>query len=1236
MLSRHSAPSSSRRTAQPPGLGLYLLGVGTGVLTNLVTAQPERWPGWLRPVVEWSWLICAVIVMAVGVRAVSSWWRRRLPRPEWTGGNPYPGLVAYEADRTGVFFGRSDELRGLRGRMQGAVALEQRFVPVVGPSGSGKSSLVLAGLLPGLADRWAVLPVITPGASGIDELTQLLGTQVRGSARTLLAAVRDGGPVPSPEPVLRAVRAARGSRQRVLVVVDQFEEAAVQHTQEEQQLFMALLYALVLHDPRLWVVVTVRSEWIGRFQQEPGAALFRVPFMVNVLEPRQIRQVMDGPARLTDTVFEEGLVDDIVRDTGRGDALPLLSSLLGELYDGLGRDRHVTRAAYERAGGVGGAIAGRAETALAASGHDRDTALTTLLLLVGVEGEELTRRPVSADALTTDQREVMAAFVRAHLLISDVGRAGCIVFAVAHEALLRQWRPLAERIETHRGTLRRITELLPLAQAWEASGRSTAYLVPSERFAELTRVTEVTLPEPLAEFVTAAADHDTVEVRRWASVAGSRALEVIGHDPATAISLALAACTELAPTSTAATALYRSMATGLRHVLTGHTGLILRGAVAPDGRVATADREHTIRIWAEDGTLLHALPGHEDIGAMSFGSDGRLASVNAKGQVILWDADGRMIRELGANPGKVTRVVFGADGQLAAAGNRGICLWDADGEPLRQLTGRHPAPMVAFTPNGHLVTASRGGPVQVWHRGRSKPNLLKHARAVNSPVTALAVSRDGHIAVGHHNGFVHVWRPDRKSLRSAMNSAINDLVFSDSGHLAALTARGTVVLTLAQDGIGPVPIAVTDPHWSPIAYGPGDLLAVANGGEVQLYGPDGTIAHVCTMNSEDMRVLDFGSQGRLLTTAGRGAVHVWDTGKDVARQLADNNDVYTHSDVVVAPDGRFTTSTTPSDLGDPVVVRDLNGRVLHHPHLTGPGPHQCAFGPDGHLAVTTDMCLDIWDVEGAPVHRLKAEGRIEHIAIADDGRLAAAAGDTVLVWNAAGRLLHTFDGHADVRAVTFGPAGRLAFGTATGAVWLCDTDGELLPVPDGPDDAVQALAFAEDGRLAAGSVDRTVRVWDRDGTSPHTLSGHLELLTHLVFARCGRLVTRSMDGAVRVWRQDGSLLHVLEVAPYDFSCGLDVTSAGLVVTGDGDGTIRVWGSDGQLLYVLPSHADAVRHLALTADDQLITASRDGTVKRWPAPVSLPELVANARRCNLPPIPLTLRHQSMLPTHPPDE
>jgi len=271
----------------------------------------------------------------------------------------------------------------------------------------------------------------------------------------------------------------------VLVVIDQAEELSTRSTAVERDAFLGLLRGALTYDSPLWVIATLRSEFLSGAPERAGLAeAIDDAVVVEPLHRRQLPEVIERPAQRAGVRFEPGLVARIVDEAAGGDALPLLAHTLRELYEQVDRNETITWAVYEQLGGVVGALRNRADRLLDELERHRGGAghvLPTLMRLAAVTGkDEPTRRRVHRSALTADELAVVDAFLEARLLIGRVAD-GDVTVEVAHEALLRQWAPLHDAIDAARTSLRLRTELERLAEDWVAAGHDESYLLRGER-----------------------------------------------------------------------------------------------------------------------------------------------------------------------------------------------------------------------------------------------------------------------------------------------------------------------------------------------------------------------------------------------------------------------------------------------------------------------------------------------------------------------------------------------------------------------------------------------------------------------------------------------------------------------------------------------------------------------------------------------------------------------------------
>ena len=395
--------------------------------------------------------------------------------------NPYKGLRAFDEADAGDFAGRARLVDQLLETMA-----DHRLMAVVGPSGSGKSSVVRAGLLPALrrgrvegADEWFVTTVL-PGAKPFEELETALLRVAAERPSDLLGVLESGT-----RGIARGVRHVvpeEGSQ--LLLVIDQFEELFTLGVAAETARFLdALAVAVSEERSQLRVVLTLRADFYDRpLRHDAVGRLVRdATVAVLPLAPDELEHAIVDPAYAVGMEFEPGLVSEIVADVAdQPGALPLLQYALTELYE-----RQVsgmlTRAAYQELGGVAGALASRAEELFVAASVEEEAAVRRVLgRLVSLgEGTEDTRRRALRSELGDDEAaaSVIDAYGAARLLSFDrdpVTREPTV--EVAHEALLREWPRLRAWLNDDRDGLRILRHLHTTAREWDSAGRPEAEL----------------------------------------------------------------------------------------------------------------------------------------------------------------------------------------------------------------------------------------------------------------------------------------------------------------------------------------------------------------------------------------------------------------------------------------------------------------------------------------------------------------------------------------------------------------------------------------------------------------------------------------------------------------------------------------------------------------------------------------------------------------------------------------
>ncbi|MFG2091418.1 AAA family ATPase [Spirillospora sp. NPDC048824] len=385
------------RRRQGPVFPGYLMILLVALLGLALQASPQT-----THVVQ-EWALPVIVVCMLLIPLVLAWEkgqeRRNLARPGWKGDrSPYPGLDAFTEDDDGVFFGRDGEIQELVERLR--PGSEPRSIPVTGPSGVGKSSLLYAGLLPRLVQqrRWVVVPPMTPEDDPFRCLAYCLADVLGADAEEIAEELRR-----EPGRLRRRVdELRRGRRNRsVLIVVDQAEELLTLTEDGQRDAFLGMLRDALHDDLKLWVVFVFRAEFLTAFLSGGSAGMFRHPFTVTALDRAALRTVIREPAERAGITFEPPeLVAQMADETGDGTALPLLAYLLHELYLHVGRNGTITLEDYRRTGGVDGALTRRADRLMRElEDVEPPPVLQTLLKFVRFTDGRPTRRPVPGGEL---------------------------------------------------------------------------------------------------------------------------------------------------------------------------------------------------------------------------------------------------------------------------------------------------------------------------------------------------------------------------------------------------------------------------------------------------------------------------------------------------------------------------------------------------------------------------------------------------------------------------------------------------------------------------------------------------------------------------------------------------------------------------------------------------------------------------------------------------------------------
>jgi WD40 repeat protein/DNA-binding SARP family transcriptional activator len=1091
---------------------------------------------------------------------------------------PFKGLASFEAADAPYFFGREQLVAELVARLVGSPLLG-----VVGPSGSGKSSVVRAGLLPALAEG------VLPGSEGWP-----------------LALIRPGE---HPLGALREAIDGLGSERRAVLAVDQFEETFTAcRDEDERAAFTAELVRTGQEAEGAVLVVALRADYYGRCAAYPELSdlLAANHVLVGPMQRTELERAVVCPAQRAGLHVEPDLVDALVRDVeGAPGALPLLSTALLELWQR--RDgRRLRLASYEQIGGVQKAVARLAEEAFSRlDERQQGLARRILLRLVEVDDEggvERRRLPLAELGTETgeDVEHVLGLLADRRLLTISEGTV-----ELAHEALLREWPRLCGWIEDDLEGMRIERRLSADAREWVRIGRDQDALYRGARLAEAHEWSDrddLRLADQEREFLDASLDRERREARthrrnlaiafgslvlgivaitaialvaidqrrdavRERDTALSRELalrssDALADDPELALRLALWA-DDTAPTEQSGTALreatlaFRQLAVLPADSLDANTA-----AYSPDGRhVVTGGTDGRALVWdvAKREAVASLAAGHGAVLAARYAPGGDSIAIGFKdGTIALTDGSLRAPHKLlRVEDRKVNDLAFSADGKrIAAALDDGtVRVLTTDGsDPVQRLAG-HQGPVLGVDISAdatQVVSAGDDGSVRLWNVEDGEAAQVLHSG--EKPETDVAFSPDGRRILGvGRDRWIRFWNARTGAEETKIRGEGRELLaaaFSTDGRRFAAGGRDGVTRVWSVGG-GP-PVAVLRGQRSPIfdvGFGPtGDrVVSAGDDGTVRIWDAGQTVTWTVPSKTDN---LDFNHDGRILATSSEdGTVRVWDTATGRLQASLPGPKGYTAVKFSPTSDALLISSYEASRVRLWPWPSSSARVVVQTP--TGRGINDAAFDANG-----------------------------DRIVYAEDktGRL--------IVRNLRSRREVRLRGTPKtVYGAEFSPDGERVVAVTENDLlaWRVDRPAHPEHVLRGHRGPVNALDFSSDGRLVTAGADRTVRIWDSAGRPTLVMQGHKDEVTTVVFTADGnRVLSSSFDGTLRLWdARTGAMLAVLSAEDelYDVALSRDGKIATL---GKGE-VVRVFRCE------VCGSLNRVRALALSRSPRPLTA-----------------------------------------------
>jgi WD40 repeat protein len=1136
--------------------------------------------------------------------------------------SPYRGLLAFREKDAPLFFGREV----FTDRLVEAVD-ERSLVVLLGPSGSGKSSVVFAGLVPylrqgaalrgGQGRAWMAAdlrPGDRPFHALADALVPLLEADVSETDRLIetrkLAEALGQGDVLLCD-VAERVLDKQPQAGRLLLVIDQFEELYTLCSEPElRQRFVDALLGAVggrpdQREPSFVLILTLRADFLGpAMAHRPFAdSLQDAGLILGPMTRQELSEAIENPARKLGVAAEAGLVERILDDVGEEPGnLPLLEFALTQLWERR-EGGWLTHAAYEAIGRVEGALAHYADEVYSRlSGTERDQARRVFVQLVRPgEGTEDTRRVAARAELGEVGWELVQELADARLVVTDRDPAGQEVVEVAHEALIRGWGRLRAWMDEDRAFRVWQERLRAALRQWDVSGRDEGALLRGVPLAEaeqwqVERADNLN-PDERAYIMKSVA----LRGQEQAARERTRRRLTLAAVAAAVVFLILAVLGGAGWRQAERrrqeaevqhrVALSRQLAALSANQLKDFNWEVAMLLAVEAGRTAdTAEAFTALRhAFAFPGRTLRILSGHTlGINQAVWNSDeSRILTASRDGTARVWETDtGAGLLILVGHTGGVLKAVWNPDeDRILTAGVDGTArVWDVEtGGALLTLSG-HAGSVVQASWNfdgSRILTAGDDGTARVWdaETGVELLTLSGHTDDVSQAVWNSDGSR---ILTASYDGTACVW-----DVATALDTGAHTgaKLITLSGHQGSIyqamwNSDGSRILTASNDGTARV--------WD----------AETRAEMLTLFGHESGV----------LRAMWNKDESRILTASYDNTARVWDA-ETGAKLFTLSGHTHIVRQAVWDSSGRYIL-TASRDGTARVWDAETGAELVTLSGHTG-GVAQAVWNGDGGRVLTAsgNGVVRVWDLQaGAELVTLSGhKDKVEKAVWNSDGSriLTSSSDNRARMWDAeTGAKLITFSGRMGMWSAD-GSRVLTVRRDGTACAWDAETGSQLVTFSGYTESATDSVWNTDGSRILTDRGDGIVRVGDlQTGAELVTLSGHMAGVVQAVWNTDGsRILTASSDKTARVWDVETGT----ELVTLSGHTG-QVLQAGWngdesrILTASSDRTARVWDVEaGVALITLSGHEGIVLQAAWNSDEsRILTASADGTARVWDA------------------------------------